>query len=512
MIDEKEYFVWFSKEKKMENKQVLEGLTATDPVEIEPTAAELQKIPEETITVQNLLLDKSVESGKVQTEAELEKLWGYDEIDETQEIVDDPIRMYLNEIGRVNLLTAANEKLLAQKIEKGKYLSSIKRCWLKQYGRQPAAVDIVMTILQNPGKSPDTVYMIPEEKNPVPVNDIPETVNSLILREILDSGISQSLVFALTGKTHKLKRADTEESLVHTFLDIKLLPADVLMKLNKNDTLNDVEKLIEDADFVTNLQTDENRFAANIANIEHDAKRAESRLIEANLRLVVSIAKKHVGYGISILDLIQEGNIGLMRAVCKFEYRRGFKFSTYATWWIRQAINRAIADQARTIRIPVHMIEKMNKMRRIRSDLTQEYGHQPTLTEIGTEMEITSDKVNDIVSISQIPLSLETPIGEEEEGHLGDLVEDPNIVPPLDAATNQLLKEQIDEVLHTLLPREERILQLRFGLHDGRSHTLEEVGKEYGVTRERIRQIETRAIHRLRYPSRSRILRDYYLQ
>ena len=451
----------------------------------------------------------SLRTRKKPEDAELAKLWGHGEAFETQEIVDDPVRMYLHEIGRVNLLTAVNEKLLAKKIEQGKHLSNIKRSWLKQYGRQPKATDIIMVIMQNLGKSSDVVYMVPEQNSLVLANDNVETVNSPIMREILDSGINQRLVFALAEKLDKLKGIDIEQSLVRLALNIGLLPADVLLILNKNDTLIGIEKLVNDTDFVAKLQAEESRFAAYITGIEYDAKRAESSLIEANLRLVVSIAKKHIGHGMSLLDLVQEGNIGLIRAVEKFDYRRGYKFSTYATWWIRQAVTRAIADQARTIRVPVHMIETINKLVRVRGNLTQEYGHQPTAYEIGKEMEISSDKVRDIVKLSQIPISLETPVGEEEESHLGDFVEDLNMVAPLDAATNQLLKEQIDEVLNTLLPREQRILQLRFGLDDGRSRTLEEVGKEFGVTRERIRQIEAKAIRRLRHPSRSWRLRDF---
>lgn len=276
-------------------------------------------------------------------------------------------------------------------------------------------------------------------------------------------------------------------------------------------TDDNVKMYLKDIGSVPLLTPEEERNLAIMMASENEAdcQYAKNRLSEANLRLVVSIAKKYVGRGMQFLDLIQEGNLGLMKAVEKFDYTRGFKFSTYATWWIRQAITRAIADQARTIRIPVHMVETINKLIRIQRQLLQDLGREPTPEEIGAEMDMPTDKVREILKIAQEPVSLETPIGEEDDSHLGDFIEDKDATSPEQHASYELLKEQLEEVLDTLTDREENVLRLRFGLDDGRTRTLEEVGKVFGVTRERIRQIEAKALRKLRHPSRSNQLKDF---
>lgn len=323
----------------------------------------------------------------------------------------------------------------------------------------------------------------------------------------VDSDFIDNFIEELEGKDIRVTEdaADAEETTTKKEdEEVDLNDLSVPPGIKINDPVRMYLKEIGRVDLLS--AKDETELAKRIEQGDEEAKK---RLAEANLRLVVSIAKRYVGRGMLFLDLIQEGNMGLIKAVEKFDYMKGFKFSTYATWWIRQAITRAIADQARTIRIPVHMVETINKLIRVQRQLLQDLGREPSPEEIAKEMELTPEKVREILKIAQEPVSLETPIGEEDDSHLGDFIEDQDAMAPQDAAAYELLKEQLEDVLDTLTDREENVLRLRFGLDDGRTRTLEEVGKVFGVTRERIRQIEAKALRKLRHPSRSKRLKDF---
>jgi RNA polymerase primary sigma factor len=470
----------------------------------EPPADLLRQVADPSLSYDGLALDGSTAAdqlaqGDDQRRAVVEARSAAQTHD-TGTNLDDPVRMYLREIGRVSLLTGEREVELAMAMERGEYLRGLKSRLRIATGSPPRAELIGLEVFRS---FRDGWLHVEELLRAVDAMDISD--RQRCLHTVLP--ITQFPEGAITAVSERLNLSPEalEESLRCRNVEWEILPLHVRDMLRHSlahpwpDEAHVLELLVAD------IPALERRWERTI----QEGEAAKVALTEANLRLVVSVAKKYVGRGMSMLDLIQEGNLGLIRAVEKFQHHKGFKFSTYATWWIRQAITRAIADQARTIRIPVHMVETINRLIRTSRRLQQELGREPTSEEIGLEMELDADRVREIIKISQEPVSLEMPIGEEEDSNLGDFIEDNKILAPADAASRKMLKEQMDDVLGTLSDRERQVLAVRFGLDDGRTRTLEEVGKAFGVTRERIRQIEAKALRKLRHPSRSKKLKDY---
>ena len=413
--------------------------------------------------------------------------------------LEDPVRMYLREIGRVPLLNAQREVELASAMERGAYLSARQAQLSSDFGEAPESDVLGRAIyhsFREGWQHVQTVYTAVHGDERMPAK-------TLMLKRVLPMTQLPEEAVADVCVRLGLASDELEESMRVRSVEWELLPVAV------QNLIRDTAEWPDDSEIDAIFRAQTHRLKRRWDEQVRAGHLAKIALTEANLRLVVSVAKKYAGRGMSMLDLVQEGNLGLIRAVEKFQHHKGFKFSTYATWWIRQAITRAIADQARTIRIPVHMVETINKMIRTSRLLQQELGREPTSDEIAGAMELSPERVREIMKISQEPVSLEMPIGEEEDSNLGDFIEDQKALPPADAASRKMLKEQVDDVLLSLSERERAVLAMRFGLDDGRSRTLEEVGREFGVTRERIRQIEAKALRKLRHPSRAKKLKDF---
>jgi RNA polymerase primary sigma factor len=454
-------------------------------------------------TAGKLSREMEINTNSIEPEGIEKTLFAIDE----RVVYNDHVRLYLNEIARVPLLTSNDEKMAARGIELGKGISRIDNL-LVTHGWSVTAAGVFLEILRELGESAEIIHQIANYIGLKGKNNFIEIITNNSFKAAIDEVIEPMMLTFIAVKLD-IPLEVVESSIVNISINNALLPDQILTIIGRKVKPSGILKIVQSPELIKKIESIERSLADHIEDVHRDEKIARRYLTESNLRLVVSIAKKYIGHCISFQDTIQEGNLGLMRAVDRFDLHKGFKFSTYATWWVRQAINRSIADQARTIRVPVHVAENINKVMRITRELSQEYGREPTTKEVAEQVGITTEKVRDLLKIAQLPISLELPWGMDGDSYLGDLLPDTNAVQPLESASKQLLKLQIKEALATLTPRERSLMKLRFGLDNGRRRTLEEVGLEFSITRERVRQIEAKAINKLRHPSCCSKLQDY---